>query len=117
MNYTGPGITTKGGNGAGILALSGSGSINRRFLRADQYDGRLQRNRHSADSGGFPSTGTVTVNATNVLTMGQFGTGISATAGGNVAVNIASGGSVMGGWQADLTSVGPPSVYRPPALS
>ena len=48
----------------------------------------------------------MTVNATDVLTMGQFGTAISATAGGNVAVNVASGGSVMGGWQADLTSVG-----------
>ena len=60
----------------------------------------------------------MTVNATDVLTMGQFGTAISATAGGNVAVNVASGGSVMGGWQADLTSVGQFSlVYRPPALS
>ena len=28
VNYTGPGITTVGGNGIGILALSGSGSIN-----------------------------------------------------------------------------------------
>ena len=47
------------------------------------------------------------VNATNVTTTGQFGTGISATAGsGNVTVNVAPGGSVMGGWQADLTSVG-----------
>ena len=55
---------------------------------------------------GCLTTGTVTVNATNVLTMGQFGTAISATAGGNVAVNIPAGGSVMGGWQADLTSVG-----------
>ena len=41
-----------------------------------------------------------------LLTMGQFGAAISATAGGNVAVNVASGGSVMGGWQADLFSVG-----------
>ena len=48
------------------------------------------------------------VNATNVPTMGEFGNGISATAGsGGVTVNIPSGGSVMGGWQADLTSVGP----------
>jgi outer membrane autotransporter protein len=39
--------------------------------------------------------------------LGQFGTGISATGGGGVTVNIAPGGSVMGGWQADLTSVGP----------
>ena len=27
MNYTGPGITTKGGNGIGILRYSGGGSI------------------------------------------------------------------------------------------
>ena len=54
------------------------------------------------------------VNATNVSTTGQFSTAINAvstgihgTGGGNVAVNIPSGGSVMGGWQADLTSVGP----------
>lgn len=48
----------------------------------------------------------MTVNATDVLTMGEFGTAISATAGGNVAINVASGGSVIGGWQADLTGVG-----------
>ena len=49
------------------------------------------------------------VNATNVSTTGEFSTGINARpdGGGNVTVNIASGGSVMGGWQADLTSVGP----------
>ena len=28
VNYTGPGITTFGGNGMGIVALSGGGSIN-----------------------------------------------------------------------------------------
>ena len=28
VNYTGPGITTEGGNGIGIVALSGGGSIN-----------------------------------------------------------------------------------------
>ena len=27
MTYTGPGITTRGGNGIGILAQSGSGNI------------------------------------------------------------------------------------------
>ena len=40
-------------------------------------------------------------------TTGQFSTAIVATGGGDVTVNIPSGGSVMGGWQADLTSVGP----------
>ena len=60
------------------------------------------------------TTGPVQVNATNVSTTGQFSTainavstGINGTGGGNVTVNIPSGGSVMGGWQADLTSVGP----------
>ncbi len=54
------------------------------------------------------------VNATDVSTTGQFSTainavstGINGTGGGNVTVNIPSGGSVMGGWQADVTSVGP----------
>ena len=43
----------------------------------------------------------------NVLAQGQFGTGISATSSsGGVTVNVQRG-SVIGGWQADLTSVGP----------
>jgi len=56
----------------------------------------------------------VQVNAANVSTTGQFSTainavstGINGTGGSNVTVNIPSGGSVTGGWQADLTSVGP----------
>ena len=72
VNYTGPGITVEGGNGVGILAQSGSGSIN------------------------VTSTGPI-------KTTGEFSSGIVAITGGNVAVNIASGVSVMGGWQADLT--------------
>ena len=120
VNYTGPGITTKGGNGFGIL-LFRRWQYHYQFLRADQDDGRLQRNRYLRRQRVFfftgPQPAMVTVNATDVLTMGQFSTAISATAGGNVAVNVASGVSVMGGWQADLTSVGPASVCRPPALS
>ena len=34
----------------------------------------------------------VTVNATDVLTMGEFGTAISATGGGDVTVNVAQAG-------------------------
>ena len=113
VTYTGPGITTVGGNGSGILATSGSGNI---FVDAfgpiNTTDGSNAVGIR-ADSGGLLTTGTVTVNATNVLTMGQFSTGISATAGGNVAVNIPPGGVVMGGWQADLTSVG--TTYGLPA--
>jgi Autotransporter beta-domain len=45
----------------------------------------------------------VQVNATNVLTTGQFSTGIVANGVRDVTVNIAPGGSVSGGWQADLT--------------
>jgi hypothetical protein len=46
--------------------------------------------------------------------LGQFGTAISATGGsGGVTVTIPSGGSIMGGWQADVTSVG--STYGLPA--
>ena len=60
------------------------------------------------------TTGPVQVNATNVSTTGQFSTainavstGIDGTGGGNVTVTIPSGGSVMGGWQADPSSVDP----------
>ena len=48
-------------------------------------------------------TGTVQVYATNVSTTGQFSSGIVAIGGGDVAVNVAPGGSVSGGWQPDLT--------------
>jgi outer membrane autotransporter protein len=130
VNYTGPGITTQGGGGAGIQALSGGGSITvNAFGPIDTTNGSNAVGI-LADSGTIlaqkvglltdtttirqgivvptSTTGSVQVNATNVSTLGQFGTGISATAGiGGVTVNIASGGSVMGGWQADLTSVGP----------
>ena len=43
-----------------------------------------------------------------ISTTGQFSTGINANTGalGNVTVNVAQGGSVMGGWQAGLTGVG-----------
>ena len=73
VNYTGPGITVEGGNGVGILAQSGSGSIN------------------------------VTSSSGPIRTTGEFSSGIVAITGGNAAVNIASGVSVMGGWQAGLT--------------
>jgi outer membrane autotransporter protein len=111
VNYTGQGITTQGGNGSGITALSGGGTITiNSFGPINTTDGSNAIGIF-ADSGTFFSgpQAPVTVNATDVLTMGQFGTAISATAGGNVAVNVASGGSVMGGWQADLTSLGPTS--------
>jgi hypothetical protein len=53
-------------------------------------------------------TGSVNVTASNVSTPGEFGTAISATGGsGGVTVNIPSGGLITGGWQADLTNVGP----------
>ncbi len=69
------------------------------------------------------TTGTVQVNAiNNVSTTGQFSTGINAissglpgTPGGNVAVNIAQGVSVMGGWQAGVTGVGSSTFFALPA--
>ena len=59
------------------------------------------------------TTGTVQVTATNVSTTGEFSAGINAAGGGGTTVNVAQGASVMGGWQADLTSVG--STYGLPA--
>jgi outer membrane autotransporter protein len=130
VTYTGPGITTQGGGGSGIVALSGSGSItvnasgpinttkgsNALGILADSGTILAQRSGLLTDTTTIrqgsvsrtSTTGSVQVNATNVSTLGQFGTGISATSGsGGVTVNIAPAGSVMGGWQADLTSVGP----------
>src|SRR6516165_9610278 len=119
VNYTGPGITVQGGGGLGIAAVSGSsgaaaasgsvtvnasGPIN---ITADSSDavGIL------ADSGTLRNTvrglaptlmtGLVQVTASNVSTPGQFGTAISANGGsGGVTVNIPTGVSIMGGWQA-----------------
>ena len=60
----------------------------------------------------------------NVSTTGQFSTGINAISngvpatgapGGNVAVNVAQGVSVMGGWQAGLTGVGSSTLFALPA--
>ncbi len=123
VNYTGPGITTSGGNGAGIYAFSGGGTItinstgpidttdgsNAIGIFADSAGGAGRSSKLVTEPGTIiigpqAAQATVTVNATDVLTMGEFGTAISATAGGNVAVNVS--GSVMGGWQDDLTSVG-----------
>jgi outer membrane autotransporter protein len=134
INYAGPGITTQGGGGTGINALSGGGSITvNSFGPINTTDGSNAVGI-LADSGTIFSrstglitdtgtivpaipraaaTGAVEVNATSVLATGQFGTGISATGGGDVAVNVLPGGLVRGGWQADLTSVGP--VYGLPA--
>jgi autotransporter family porin len=128
VSYTGRGITTQGGGGAGIMALSGSGSITVNASGAIDTTNGSNAVGILADSGTIPvkstglvtdtgtkigalpfstATGHVEVTATNVSTLGQFGTAISATGGsGGVTVNIPSGGLIMGGWQADLTSVG-----------
>ena len=134
VNYTGPGITTVGGNGSGIFATSGSGSIivnasgpinttdgsDAVGILADSgtalvySSGVLAADITTIRPSPTSTTGSVEVTAANVSTLGQFGTGISATAGsGGVTVNILPGGSVTGGWQADLDGVGP--TYRLPA--
>src|SRR5262249_7285384 len=127
LTYTGPGITTSGGNGSGITALSASGSItancfgpsntttgsNAVGIRADS-SGAVLRSSPGLLADVQPInpvptaiTGSVQVNTSNnVLAQGEFGTGISATSGsGGVTVHVQAG-SVMGGWQTDLTSVG-----------
>ena len=152
VNYTGPGITTEGGQGFGILALARNGGgpgINSGGITIASSGPITTSGAEAlgivADSGtirnatqGAPpgpggnimvtasgagaittlgagahgiwaasTTGTVQVNAfSNVSTTGQFSTGINAissglpgTPGGNVAVNVAQGVSVNGGWQ------------------
>jgi Autochaperone Domain Type 1 len=128
VTYNGPGITTFGGNGTGITALSsGSGNItvnssgpinttngsNAVGILADSSGTILRRSPglltdiQSINPVATSITGSVQVNTSkNVFAQGEFGTGISATSGvGAVTVNVQAG-SVMGGWQQDLTSVG-----------
>src|SRR5262245_43083654 len=128
VTYTGPGITTSGGNGTGITALSsGIGNItvnsfgpintttgsNAVGILADSSGTILRRspgllNDIQPINPVLRSiTGSVQVNTSqDVLAQGEFGTGISASSGsGAVTVNVQAG-SVMGGWQPDLTSVG-----------
>jgi outer membrane autotransporter protein len=129
VTYTGPGITTFGGNGTGITALSSgignitvnsSGPINTTNgsnavgILADSSGTILRRSLglltdiQPINPVLAAITGAVQVNTSkDVLARGEFGTGISATSGsGGATVNV-QGGSVIGGWQADLTGVGP----------
>jgi hypothetical protein len=112
VTYTGPGITTTGGNGIGILAQSGSGDI------TVNSSGPITTNGYGAH-GIFATSsappGTVQVNAANVTTNGEFSTGVAATGGGNVTVNVASGASVMGGWQPAPAGVGSSAFALPAA--
>src|SRR5262249_23183433 len=128
VTYSGLGITTSGGNGTGITALSSgignitvnsSGPINTTNgsnavgILADSSGTILRRSPglltdiQSINPVATSITGSVQVNTSNnVFAQGEFGTGISATSGsGAVTVNVQAG-SVMGGWQKDLTSVG-----------
>ena len=128
VDYTGPGITVHGGGGLGIAAVSRSGSVTVNAFGGIVADGTDavgiladSGTLRNAISGGLPPasiTGPVQVTASNVSAPGQFGTAISANGGsGGVTVNIPSGGSIMGGWQA--TPFTPPSTSllpgRPPA--
>ena len=111
-------ITTFGGNGMGIVALSGGGSINVTssgpitthgsgavgiFADSTNLIARAPSEFRATPVFNAAPTGTVQVNATNVTTTGQFSTGIVANGARDVMVNIAPGGSVSGGWQTGLT--------------
>ena len=138
VKYKGPGITTHGGGAAGIMALSDSGRIavissgpidttdglGAVGILADSGGTILSRSSGVLDSGKTLAKGSVSptlaagiveVDASNIVHAGgEFGTGISATGGdGGVRVKILPGGVVMGGWQADLTSIG--ATYSLPA--
>jgi outer membrane autotransporter protein len=136
LSYTGSGITTQGGGGAGIMALSAAGSIDVNSSGPIDTGGGFNAVGVLADSGSIlgrnsgvltdvpkihapvaaaSTTGAVHVTVTNVLSNGEFGTGIDATAGSSgVTIDVASGGSVMGGWQSDPAGVG--SAYGTPAV-
>jgi hypothetical protein len=119
VNYIGPGITTQGGNGIGIAALSGGGNINVTSsgpittsgsgaigILADSTNlvARFPSEFRATPVFNGTPTGTVQVNATNVLTTGQFSTGIVANGVRDVTVNIAPGGSVSGSCAASVES-------------
>jgi hypothetical protein len=117
VTYSGPGITVHGGGGLGIVAVAGSpgatapsGSVTVNASGPIVADGSSAIGiladsgtvRNIVDGNGpTTTTGPVRVTASNVSTPGQFGTAVSAIGGsGGVTVNIPSGGSIMGGWQA-----------------
>jgi hypothetical protein len=130
VTSTGP-ITTNGSGAFGILANSGPMVSNTTFTGAPGTESIVvtpsangapggaivvtTSGQGSMTTQGFEShgiwatstTGAVQVNTTNVSTTGEFSAGINAAGGGGTTVNVAQGASVMGGWQADLTSVGP----------
>jgi hypothetical protein len=114
VNYTGPGITTEGGNGIGIAALSPAfgGAGGPITVLAS---GPISTLGDAAHGIWASTTGTVQVGASNISTTGQFATGIYANsdAGGAVVVNIASGGLVNGGWQANVSGGGPNTNFGP----
>jgi outer membrane autotransporter protein len=124
VNSSGP-ITTTNSGAFGILADSGNILNNNNMIINNPIltpggpitvmaSGAIST--QGAEAHGIwaaSTTGPVQVTATNVSTSGQFSTainavstGINGTGGSNVTVNIPSGGSVMGGWQPDVTSVG-----------
>jgi outer membrane autotransporter protein len=108
-------VSTQGAQSPGILANSTNGMI-----QVAASGAISTRGDESLGIWATSTTGPVQVTASNVSTTGQFSTGINATSSGtngtggaNVTVNVAQGGSVMGGWQPDVTSVGP--TYHLPA--
>ncbi|QIG48314.1 autotransporter outer membrane beta-barrel domain-containing protein [Nordella sp. HKS 07] len=158
VEYTGPGITTQGGNGIGIVALSGGGGIDvtstgpittsgsvamgifaesnsqiARFAIDPEFgtvpvfagtpsgavtvSATAAISTSGAESHGIWASSTnlpVEVNATQITTSGEFSAGIQAT-GTSTSVNIAAGGSVMGGWQPSATGAGPSPDFGMPA--
>jgi Autochaperone Domain Type 1 len=130
VTSTGP-ITTNGSGAFGILADSGTIASRTTFNGAPGGEpivvtpsvggapggsivvttsGQGSITTQGVESHGIwatSTTGTVQVSTINVSTTGEFSAGINAAGGGGTTVNVASGGSVMGGWQPDVTSVGP----------
>jgi hypothetical protein len=136
VNSTGP-ITTNGSGAFGILADSGTIASRTKFTGAPGAESIVVTPLVSGAPGGAivvttsglgsittqgveshgiwatSTTGAVQVNTTNVSTTGEFSAGINAAGGGGTTVNVAQGASIMGGWQADPTTVGP--LYGLPA--
>jgi autotransporter family porin len=103
-------ITTAGAQSAGILATTSSTSAGAGGNISISNDAAVTTSGPNSDGLRAVASGTVVGNATvttsaNVTASGNFSAGISAF-GNATNIIVGAGASVMGGWQADVTSVG-----------
>jgi outer membrane autotransporter protein len=101
-------ISTTGVGSDGINAVLGTGSITARLAAATAITvtgaESIALNTQSAGIIDLAHAGTIRAT-------GEYGVGILAQSAATATVLIGSGGSVLGGWQADVASVGPTTAF------